>query len=72
VERIDGDDVTIVDNAGKQAVIKSPVNGLKIGDVVTVDKGRIIKGGGVDASPRLNPQLEPPSPVRPGEKKPGF
>jgi hypothetical protein len=58
VTKISGKQVTILDDAGKEMVLGANVPGLKVGDKVTVNQGKIM------ANPQLNPQPEPPRPTK--------
>jgi len=74
ITKISGDKVTIQDDKGKLRIInKSTACGgcggmdLKVGDKVSVENGKIIKGSGkTEISPNLNPQPEPPMKPAPG------
>lgn len=68
ITKISGDNITVKDDKGKLRIInKSGACGgcrdidLKVGDKVSVENGKIIKGGAnTDVSPKLNPQPDPP------------
>jgi hypothetical protein len=55
--------VTVKDGKGKlRIIIQGDATDFKVGDRVSVENGKIIKGsGGTSLSPNLNPQLEPPT-----------
>ena len=80
ITKISGDKITIQDDKGKLRIInKSSACGgcsatdLKVGDKVSVENGKIIKGsGGTSLSPNLNPQPDPPMRPTPGVSPPAL
>jgi hypothetical protein len=65
VTKIGTNEVTLSGDAGKVMVVKEAVSGLKVGDKVTVSQGKIIRDGiRIETNPQLNPQPEPPKPVK--------
>lgn len=65
VTKIGSNEVTLTSDAGKVIVVKETLPGLKVGDKVTVNQGKIIRDANkIEANPQLNPQPEPPKPVK--------
>jgi hypothetical protein len=63
ITKISGDKVTVKDDKGKfRTIIIGGATDLKVGDKVSVENGKIIKGsGGTSLSPNPNPQPKPPT-----------
>ncbi len=45
ITKIDGNKITVMDDAGKVRTIESNVKGLKVGDKITVNNGKVSKSG---------------------------
>ncbi len=63
ITKINGNEITVVNQTGAPTTLKGDSTGLKVGDSVTIKGGKIIKGKATEVSPKLNPQPEPPGPI---------
>ncbi|MCX8028187.1 MAG: hypothetical protein N3A62_10110 [Thermodesulfovibrionales bacterium] len=43
ISKIDGNKITVKDEAGKESTIEGDAKGLKVGDKVTIKDGKIVK-----------------------------
>jgi hypothetical protein len=72
ITKIDGNKITVTDDKGKVRTIESNIKGLKVGNKVTVNKGKVIKFWNNSSSlEQYKDGEDGVTRTRPGNHKPG-
>jgi hypothetical protein len=72
ITKIDGNKITVMDDKGKVRIIESNIKGLKVGDKVTVNNGKVTKFGNNSSSiEQYKDGEDGVNRTRPGNHKPG-